>query len=89
MRVAEEFPHSEVEMKGWSECLERWLEWKGTSLWVSMVEKPCAVGWDMEVSVEVMPVEQVESMDWIGHSERIDSWMPLLGSSYKVQAEYQ
>ena len=32
MMVAEEFLHSEVEMKGWWECLEEWLEWKGTSL---------------------------------------------------------
>ena len=32
MMVAEEFLHSEVERKGWLECLERWLEWKGTSL---------------------------------------------------------
>ena len=74
---------------GWLECLETWLEWMGTSLWVSMVGKPCVVGLDMEVSVEVMPVVQVESMDWIGRSERTVGWIPSLGSSYKVQAEYQ
>ena len=54
-----------------------------------MVERPFVVEWDMEGSVEAMPVELVESMDLIGHSEKSDSWVPAIGSSYKVQAENQ
>ena len=87
--VAEECRHSGAEMKGWWECLEKWLEWKGTSLWVNMEEMPCVVEWDMEELVVVKQVEQVESMDWIGRSEEFDSWVPAIGSSYKVRAENQ
>ena len=87
--VAKACRHSGAETKGWWEYLEKWLEWKDTSMWVSIEEMPCVVEWDMEELVVVKQVEQVESIDWIGRSEESDLWVPLTGSSYKVQAENQ
>ena len=43
----------------------------------------------MGLSVEAMQVVQEESMDWTGISEVAVGVIPLLDSSYKVQAEHQ
>ena len=43
----------------------------------------------MELLVEAMPVVQEESREWIEISEMAVELIPLLDSSYKVQAERQ
>ena len=82
-----ECQHGEVGTMGWTECLVKPLVSVDMAELVCMVERPGEVELDMEVLVEVMLVEQVETVGWSGvpvNWIEADLWTD---SSNKVPAE--
>ena len=87
LSVVHEAQHGEVGTMGWMECSVKPLVSVDMAELVSMVERPCEVELDMEVLVEVMLVERVETEGWSGvpvNWIEADLWTD---SSNKVPAE--